>query len=58
MLGSELLRRLKNFRYVEFSCGKIQPMIYTFETGKSPLIIGVRGFIFAGPYRIAPAPGR
>ncbi len=33
-------------------------MIYTFKAGKSPLVIGVRGFIFAEPYRIAPALGR
>ena len=29
-------------------------MIYNFDTGKSPLMIGVRGFIFAEPSRIAP----
>jgi hypothetical protein len=38
--------------------GKILPMIYEFLAGKSPLIIGVRGFIVAGHPRIAPAPGR
>jgi hypothetical protein len=29
-------------------------MIYTFRAGKSPLIIGVRGFIFEGLPGIAP----
>jgi hypothetical protein len=35
--------------------GIIAAMIYGFETGKTPLFIGVRGFISAGPPRIAPA---
>jgi hypothetical protein len=32
----------------------IADMIYSFRAGKSPLIIGVRGFIFSGLSGIAP----
>jgi hypothetical protein len=34
--------------------GIIAAMIYAFWAGKSPLFIGVRGFIAEGPPRIAP----
>jgi len=52
---------LKNWaaQHIAFDRSRIKSviianMIYDFSLGKSPLIIGVRGFIFAGLSRIAP----
>jgi hypothetical protein len=53
MLAELRVMVLPRQTFLEFPC-IIQHMIYDLSTGKSPLCIGVRGFIAEGHPRIAP----